>query len=907
MSEAAEFLKSQKWQRRFEEDTVLEGGRLKAKVQDISWESFPEGGAFLKGEWRGKTGEAYHPEISLWREGEQWMIETECRCEARFSCVHAAAVLHRVTQPHILEKLLLTGSLKTGRSEPHNADEDVLLLTSETPRLRVSPLFSLHLKRVDHYPEVVRMYLQKKRPSWKVEDAESVAIALATVSYEGEEESYQFPLLSHITEGETVVTSDGHPLIIERFQAIERDAVSQLSRCGLMAVASEPMWKARVREKKPEWLTETYQVFFPDPDRSVIETCWLDVRNAGVPLLEKHGWRVEMDEDFGFEVEHCNPEDWKIELKETAGGWFSLSVGFELKGKTLDLLPILSHLLKDNFLMETLDRPDNGTQYALLPNGKSLELPIGRVREILQHLAKFIDPKFPGKSKLHALDAVALAEEIPVTNSADLSSFSKRIQEYDQDAETRPPEGLQATLRDYQLTGLRWMQSLRELGLNGILADDMGLGKTMQSLAHIMLEIESGRAQGADAPALIIAPTSVVTNWEREARVFCPHLKCLILQGSGRSRYVPSIPHSDLVLTSYALLHRDIETLKKYAFHLVILDEAQYIKNPSAKSTQAANELRATHKLCLSGTPVENNLGEFWSLMRFLMPGLLGSQEAFNSYYRTPIENHGDEEKRHALKARVDPLILRRTKDEVAKELPPKTELIHRIELTTAQKDLYETIRATMDKKIRQAIAVRGIEASQMFFLSALLKLRQICCHPALLEDAKLKEESAKLEFTLELMETLLLEGRKILLFSQFTSMLDMISTELEKRAVPHLMLTGATKNRGDLVENFQSGKAPVFLISLKAGGTGLTLTEADTVIHYDPWWNPAVERQATDRAYRIGQEKPVFVHKLICQDTVEEKIHTLQQKKGDLADALLTDSDTLKLTPESLKNLLAE
>ena len=357
---------------------------------------------------------------------------------------------------------------------------------------------------------------------------------------------------------------------------------------------------------------------------------------------------------------------------------------------------------------------------------------------------------------------------------------------------------------------------------------------------------------------------------------------------------------------SYALLHRDIDKLKKYTFHLVFLDEAQYIKNPQAKATQAAYEIKSNHRLCLSGTPVENNLGEFWSLMHFLMPGLLGRKDSFNTFYRVPIENQGDEEKRAALKSRVEALILRRTKDEVAKELPPKTELVHRIELSSKQKDLYEAIRATMDKKIRQAISVRGLDASQMFFLSALLKLRQICCHPSLLEDQKLNERSSKLDFTLELIETLLLEGRKILLFSQFTSMLDLIGSELQKRQHKYLLLTGATKDRSDLVDQFQGGEAPIFLISLKAGGTGLTLTEADTVIHYDPWWNPAVERQATDRAYRIGQTKPVFVHKLICEDTVEEKIFTLQRKKGDLADALLSDSANLKLTPETLQSLLS-
>ncbi len=906
MTSISHYLQSDHWQQRFDSEVIQLGAKQKAKIENIEWETMPDGGAVLIGLWRNKQA-TYQPEVTLWAEGEDWQLESECNCEERYSCSHAAAMVIRSAQPHITDKLQRFGSLKNSGRVTESAPVEDTMSDGEETRLRTSPQFRLQLLRVSPLPEVVRTYLRQKRPSRELE-LEKTPLARATVTYPSEEHGdFTFPLLAEITEGETArTTKQGSPLIIERFRALEKDASSQLSRCGLMSVASEHAWLARIEQKKPDWIEDTYQTYFPDPTRIEAGACWLDVRNAGIPLLKEHGWEIELADDFGYEVDECHPSDWKMELEPQPGGWFSLSVGFELRGKSFNLLPILTHLLKDNFLEETLDRPHNGTQYAVLGDGTALNLPIGRVRDILRHLAKFIDPKFPGGAKIHAIDAVQLSEDIEIDNTEVLHAYQKRLQQFDSTAEIAAPPDLKATLRDYQLTGLKWMQNLRELGLNGILADDMGLGKTLQSLAHIMLEIQSGRAATADAPALVIAPTSVVTNWQREARKFAPKLKCLVLQGPSRHGYYPSIPHSDIVLTSYALLHRDIEKLKNYSFHLTLLDEAQYIKNPSAKATQAAFEVRSNHRLCLSGTPVENNLGEFWSLMRFLMPGLLGSKEKFNEHYRTPIEQHGNEERRTALKKRVESLILRRTKDEVAKELPPKTELIHRIELNTEQKDLYETIRATMDKKVRQAIAVRGLDASQMFFLSALLKLRQICCHPALLEDSKLAQQSAKLDFTLELIETLLLAGRKILLFSQFTSMLDMISEELAKRGHKHLMLTGATKDRGSLVDKFQAGDAPIFLISLKAGGTGLTLTAADTVIHYDPWWNPAVERQATDRAYRIGQDKPVFVHKLICENTVEEKIHALQQKKGDLADALLSDSATLKLTPEALQNLLA-
>ena len=382
----------------------------------------------------------------------------------------------------------------------------------------------------------------------------------------------------------------------------------------------------------------------------------------------------------------------------------------------------------------------------------------------------------------------------------------------------------------------------------------------------------------------------------------------LVLQGPKRRRDFGNIPFANLVLTSYALLQRDIESLKKIDFHLVALDEAQNIKNPAAKVSKAACELKTAHKLCLSGTPIENHLGELWSLMRFLLPGFLGSQEAFRVRFQGPIEKDADEDRKEDLKGRVAPLILRRTKDEVASELPPKTILVHPVELTTGQKDLYETVRATMDRRVRQAIAAQGLEQSRIVFLDALLKLRQICCDPRLLAMEEAHElASAKLDYLGELLGTLLDEGRRVLLFSQFTTMLNLIGEKLKLRGVPYLELTGSSRNRGELVEKFQQGNTPLFLISLKAGGTGLNLTAADTVIHYDPWWNPAAEAQATDRAYRIGQTRPVFVHKLICTGTVEERIQKLQADKSKLADDLLAGTNKVTAPDEeTLRQLLA-
>ena len=558
------------------------------------------------------------------------------------------------------------------------------------------------------------------------------------------------------------------------------------------------------------------------------------------------------------------------------------------------MLPILAGLLENDFLEETLDRPDNGHIYAPLPDGDALKLPIGRVRKILNHLSALIDPKVPDKARLHALDAASLAGlgGLGIDTPPHLAELAARLKDFSGIDPIPTASGLQATLRDYQLAGFHWMQFLARHGLHGILADDMGLGKTLQTLAHILTEKQSGHSR--ELPTLVIAPTSVVPNWRAEVLKFTPSLRVLVLNGPDRKKYYRSIPHADIVLTSYALLQRDIDKLAAVPFHMVVLDEAQYIKNPRSKMAQAACKLDARNRLCLSGTPIENHLGELWSLMNFLVPGFLGTEDAFNKRFRTPIEKDGDLERNAILKSRVAPLILRRTKDQVAKELPPKTELVHLIELNTGQKDLYETVRATMNKRVREAIAARGIEQSQIVFLDALLKLRQICCHPKLLPEDYSNDvvESAKLDFLTELLAVLIEEGRRILLFSQFTTMLALIEAHLVKEKIQYLKLTGASKDRGKLVEDFQNGKAPVFLISLKAGGTGLNLTAADTVIHYDPWWNPAAEAQATDRAYRIGQNNPVFVHKLLCQDTVEERIHKLQQDKGKLAAGILADAD---------------
>ncbi len=447
-------------------------------------------------------------------------------------------------------------------------------------------------------------------------------------------------------------------------------------------------------------------------------------------------------------------------------------------------------------------------------------------------------------------------------------------------------------MRPYQEDGLGWLQFLRRHGLGGILADDMGLGKTVQTLAHLVIEKQQGRLH---KPSLIVAPVSVLGNWQQEIRRFAPELGLLILHGAKRKESFAAIDSADLILIGYPLLLLESEMLLEREFCFVILDEAQTVKNPQAKVSQVAQALRAEHRLCLTGTPMENHLGELWSLFDFVQPGLLGERQQFQRHYRTPIENDGDTKRAAALSRRIQPFLLRRTKDAVARDLPPKIQIVEPIELDERQRDFYDGIRLGQHRRVRAAIEQQGLARSYITVLDALLKLRQACCDPRLVKpDAQMQGiPSAKLDWLATTLPELIAEGRRILLFSQFTSMLRLIETVVPgELSIPYLARswTGETRQRTELVKEFQAGGVSLFLISLKAGGTGLNLTAADTIIHYDPWWNPAVEAQATDRAHRIGQDKPVFVYKLIAQRTVEEKIMQLQADKHALVSRLYAE-----------------
>ncbi len=470
------------------------------------------------------------------------------------------------------------------------------------------------------------------------------------------------------------------------------------------------------------------------------------------------------------------------------------------------------------------------------------------------------------------------------------SSLSRYLEELTNTEQT--PAALQIqglndaiVLREYQQQGVAWLSFLKRHQLGGILADDMGLGKTLQVIAYLTSSYNGSQA----GPTLIVCPTSLVSNWQNEITKFAKNLKVTTIFGAQRTESLQSLAQAQCILTTYPLLKRDIAYYSPLYFENIILDEAQYIKNDTAQVSRLVKRLKADFKLCLSGTPIENNLLELKSLLDFAMPSLLGSQTHFKQHFQTPIEREANAERAEQLKALIMPFILRRTKAQVAQELPQKTELVKEFEFEPQQKEMYQGITHALEAKLIDLFAEQGVQKSKLAFLEALLKLRQICCHPKLI-DPDTHATSAKLEWLTSHLPLMLDSGRKVIIFSQFTSALDLIAERLTATNIKFSLLTGQTRHRDKVIDEFTSGATSVFLISLKAGGTGLNLTQADTVIHFDPWWNPAVEKQATDRAYRIGQTNPVFVYKLIMANSIEQKVFQMQQDKQALVDALFTE-----------------
>jgi len=470
-----------------------------------------------------------------------------------------------------------------------------------------------------------------------------------------------------------------------------------------------------------------------------------------------------------------------------------------------------------------------------------------------------------------------------------------------------PPPSFRGTLRDYQGDALAWFEFLRRFGFGGCLADEMGLGKTVMVLAALEARREQRHREGRTSQAsLIVVPRSLVFNWQREAARFAPGLRVLDYSGQGRRDSLDELTEHDIVLTTYGTLRRDIGHLKDVEFDYVILDEAQAIKNATTTSAKAARLLRAKHRLALTGTPVENHLGELWSLFDFLNPGLLGAASIFNA--AGEYGQGADPEMLEVLARGLRPFILRRTKDQVASELPARTEQTLYCELEAPQRALYAELRAHYRASLLGAIGPDGLPRKKLQILEALLRLRQAACHPGLVDPARASEPAAKLDVLLPRLRELVEDGRKVVVFSQFTSLLALLRTRLDEAGLIYEYLDGKTRDREARVKRFQTEDCPLFLISLKAGGLGLNLTAAEYVFLLDPWWNPAVEAQAIDRAHRIGQTRPVFAFRLIARDTVEEKVLELQAGKRQLADAVVRADRSLirNLRREDLELLLS-
>jgi len=645
---------------------------------------------------------------------------------------------------------------------------------------------------------------------------------------------------------------------------------------------------------------------------------WFDVGQNLIPRLQNEGWSI--DSEHGAKLVTPDAADWYSELTPAAGDSFVLETGIRVDGKKIDVLPHIHRFLGQyrGADTEAMLRSWESKTFPVATEDGLVLLPGNRVVRILRGLFElFADQPFDKRKRLR-LDAWRGAEllagdtsgighsELPPT----LTELAARLTEAPVVPAMAEPTGLETKLRSYQRVGLGWLAFLREHGLGGILADDMGLGKTVQTIAMLLTEFNAGRLT---RPVLIVAPTSVLANWRAEFELLAPTLRVLVMHGQSRQEHFDSIAQYHVVVTSYALLRIDADRYLEHEFSVTILDEAQAIKNADAKTAQVASRLRSDTRFCLTGTPMENHLEELWSLMDFANPGVLGSRRYFRHMFRFPIERQGNRVVRRALERRIRPFLLRRTKDLVARELPPKSVFVQSVNLSDVQADLYESVRASMEKRVREELARRGLERSRIIVLDALLKLRQVCCDPRLRNadrEYALPMDSCKLAALTDMLPEMVEEGRRILLFSQFTSMLDLIKEQLAGMGLDYVEIRGSTKDRETPVHRFQSGETPLFLLSLKAGGTGLNLTAADTVIHYDPWWNPAVETQATDRAHRIGQNKPVFVYKLIASGTIEARIMDLQARKRDLVESILTTgkqpNEGLVFDRETIDSLLS-
>lgn len=601
---------------------------------------------------------------------------------------------------------------------------------------------------------------------------------------------------------------------------------------------------------------------------------WL---SDNTPKITEQGIELVQDEEEG-KIHFDRPEI-VLETSES-GDWFDIKAIVKIAGFEIPFVKFRNHILKH-------------AREFILPDGNVAILPESWFSDY-RHLLEI--------SESREEDSISIKKyQLPLLNFPSKSASNGKgklleaLKDHDQIPQIEPPRGLNATLRNYQAAGLSWLWFMKEQGMGGILADDMGLGKTLQTLALL----QKLKEEGGESPSLVVLPTSLIQNWNNEAKKFAPDLDTLIYTGGSRSKDLKVFAGKDVIFTTYGIVRQDITRLKKFPFEYVILDESQSIKNPGSKTSKAVRKLVSKHRLSLTGTPVENTVMDIWSQMAFLNPGLLGGETFFKKFYVTAIEKNKDTKRSAKLRRIIYPYLLRRRKDQVEKDLPARIEKLHYCEMEEKQKDFYEEVRSTYRNYLLDLVNKDTLKKNKLNILTGLQKLRQIAIHPQLIEKEEydLMDSGKYHEVKRLLKQVTEKPDSKVLIFSQFVKMLDILREDLDKEGITYNYIDGSTKDRQGQVDTFQENDdIRVFLISLKAGGVGLNLTAADYVFILDPWWNPAVENQAIDRSHRIGQKKTVFFYKFITQESIEEKILQLQRDKANLSDDLISvDEDIYK------------
>jgi len=638
--------------------------------------------------------------------------------------------------------------------------------------------------------------------------------------------------------------------------------------------------------KKTSSLFSNLEVASADENPSYGAINWV---NEHIEILQASGFEIEQatgQKKFVFGASKID-----LEVKE-GNDWFDIHAVVWFGKYQIPFLSLKQHILhkKREFLLpdgEVAIIPDKwftqyGSLFSLAEAGKTLKL------------------------KKHHIGLINDLAEDSLANVT-LERKLQRLSDFEDIADTQMPVHFKGSLRDYQKAGYNWFSFLREYNFGGCLADDMGLGKTIQTLAMLQKVKEDDQLLETQTTSLIIMPTSLIYNWLTEAKKFTPKLKILAHTGTNRNKDVANFANYDIIITTYGVTRVDVDELKNFYFNYIILDESQNIKNPSSKSFKAVRSLKSKHKLILSGTPVENSVSDLWSQLTFLNPGLLGTQAFFYEEYVQAIEKKKDEEKARKLQSIIKPFVLRRTKEQVAAELPPKTEQVIYCDMSEDQAAYYEKTKSAYRNDLLQSMDDGTFAQKQVQLLQGLTALRQLANHPVMIDGAYVSD-SGKFENVIHTLDNVLKGGHKVLVFSQFVKHLDIFKKHFEAEHIPFAYLDGATRNRGEIVSEFQQNtELKVFLISIKAGGVGLNLTQADYVFILDPWWNPAVEQQAIDRTHRIGQDKKVFIYKFIAKDTVEEKILALQNRKKSLANSLITTEESFfkSLSKDDIRDIL--